>query len=252
MIGTYEDWVDMAHQMRSERNKALDENDRLTAELNERRKRVDAQAVFAGTQTDECARLRAENERLRGEYQTIVLRLHGEVRRCEAAESSLAAAEGLLDAALEAINQDAWTVLSDDIRAFLANQPSAPVCVNPRCAMQGRSDCPDIAQPAAPTLCVPGDICQRPARCLGGPCLGRAQPAAPTRTEAIDTSCMRRADLEDEVESLRDRAEAEQAVLDAMGAVPEDTLRRSLANTLHTDEHSRAPARAELARRELK
>jgi hypothetical protein len=51
---------------------------------------------------------------------------------------------------------------------------------------------------------------------------------------------------------LHERTQADQAVLDAMGAVPEDTLRRSLANTLHTDEHSRAPARAELARRGLK
>lgn len=41
----------------------------------------------------------------------------------------------------------------------------------------------------------------------------------------------------------------ERAVLDAMAAVPEETLRRSLENTLHGDEHSRAPCRAELDRR---
>lgn len=45
---------------------------------------------------------------------------------------------------------------------------------------------------------------------------------------------------------------AEQRVLDAMAAVPEDTLRRSLANALHAPEHSRAPCAAELARRGLK
>ena len=39
-------------------------------------------------------------------------------------------------------------------------------------------------------------------------------------------------------------------VLEAMAAVPRETLERSLANTLHGPEHSRAPAAAELARRE--
>lgn len=48
------------------------------------------------------------------------------------------------------------------------------------------------------------------------------------------------------------RTEAEQRVLDAMADVPEETLRRSVANVTHAPEHSRAPCVAELARRGLK
>ena len=41
----------------------------------------------------------------------------------------------------------------------------------------------------------------------------------------------------------------DKAVLDAMAAVPRETLERSVANSLHAPEHSRAPCEAELARR---
>lgn len=43
---------------------------------------------------------------------------------------------------------------------------------------------------------------------------------------------------------------ADRRVLDAMAAVPRSTLERTLRNTLHDDEHGRAAARAELARRD--
>lgn len=43
---------------------------------------------------------------------------------------------------------------------------------------------------------------------------------------------------------------ADRAVLDAMAAVPRETLERALANTLHGPEHSRDVAAAELARRD--
>jgi hypothetical protein len=106
-------------------------------------------------------------------------------------------------------------------------------------------------------------------RCNSSRCPVHGQPAAQTRTEterkphrrdgddlAGALACCRAwepdARLIGNVRAstllkLLERVETEQ-----MGAVPEDTLRRSLTNTLHTDEHSRAPARAELARRGLK
>lgn len=47
--------------------------------------------------------------------------------RADWAEQKLAAANALLSDALDALNQDAWTVLADGIRAHLAGQPAAPV-----------------------------------------------------------------------------------------------------------------------------
>lgn len=80
----------------------------------------------------------------------------------------------------------------------------------------------------------------------GPPASEDREPAAPTRTREVDAEptcpcgwCVK-------------RAEADQHVLDAMARVPEDTLRRSLANTLHGPEHSRDVAKAELARRGLR
>lgn len=60
------------------------------------------------------------------------------------------------------------------------------------------------------------------------------------------------ADAPEPLKKFAQRTNAEQAVLDAMAAVPEETLRRSLWNMLHEPEHSRNPAAAELARRGLK
>lgn len=66
-----------------------------------------------------------------------------------------------------------------------------------------------------------------------------------------EAGCERCNPARQEREQQRKRTEAEQRVLDAMSAVPEETLRRSVANTSHAPEHSRAPCLAELARRGL-
>jgi hypothetical protein len=77
---------------------------------------------------------REAGEALAGAYEHAeTLRAEVERLRATAAEywkladervTSLAAANALLDDALEAINQDAWTVLADGIRAHLAAQPA--------------------------------------------------------------------------------------------------------------------------------
>jgi hypothetical protein len=88
-------------------------------------------------------------------------------------------------------------------------------------------------------------------------------PTVWVRKELWDLTKSRVAELERKLE-LSDRAcraaeevmmdaqlctPDERAVLNAMAAVPRDTLERSLKNELHSSEHSRDPARAELARR---
>lgn len=52
--------------------------------------------------------------------------------------------------------------------------------------------------------------------------------------------------------ALTEHEAAERKVLEAMAAVPEETLRRSAENATHAPEHSRAPALAELALRAVK
>jgi hypothetical protein len=206
---------------------------------------IERLTVFAGTQTDECARLRAENERLRSdvsllekmtkelhlacsiEHLPVLEQMEGLWKNAEvqgrAFQSRLAAATALLKACRSELETDPnaeeyYADLIAELKAFLANKPAAYDPIT----------CP----------VTPGDF--------NGP---HGQPAA-NRTEACEWGPHCPACREERGDNAR--TEAEQAVLDAMGAVPEDTLRRSLANTLHTDEHSRAPARAELARRGLK
>ncbi len=134
-----------------------------------------------------------------------------------AAQAGLAAATALAESVLSVSYAPTW--LKEQARAFLANQPAPPpgkAYYCSKCGFVPRSsrECEEwqcdqcggcmTGQPAAPTndqrpecygfepeppaltLCVPGDICQRPARCLGGPCLGRSQPAAPHRPQYPD------------------------------------------------------------------
>ena len=193
----------------------------------------------------ERADLHAEVERLRdtdSETEALRFRALFEEQRLERqyAESRLAAATKLLGRIVKYAQEDnARTPGSTrlaralgEAERLLANAPADPPRNELEAMVQERAtDAPsafhsrpdsDSFIPDAPAAPGKGAECEH----CGWAHEPEQPPCKPTRTDH------------------------ERAVLKAMAAVPEETLRRSLENTLHSDEHSRAPARAELARRE--
>jgi len=107
-----------------ERNAALNEIASLSLEV------AAAHTSYERAES-EAAALRAENERLRASrdaWESRVEELEALMQDDGHVDAeTLADANALLEDALGAINQDAWTVLADGIRAHLAGQPAAPV-----------------------------------------------------------------------------------------------------------------------------
>lgn len=121
--------------------------------------------------------LTAENERLRAEAlpeaQREAQRWH---ERTVAAEARLDAATALLERVQRRGPTRGDGLLNGDVKAFLANQPAAPLPGTPDDTVQVVCAAADrVAQPAAP-VCI---ACEG-GNCQGPPHHGRPEPAAPT------------------------------------------------------------------------
>jgi hypothetical protein len=228
---------------------------------------AEALSVFAGTQTDECARLRAQNERLRAEV-ALAWDDEDETKRADAAEArvreleaenesirteectflagrlanlehSLAAATALLVDIREweraqvkgRVSREPWHCLMNALDAFLANQPAAPA--KARASSGGPCPCGDQGRPGHPVgWCAEQDAKRQPGK-------------APARTESCPFGgvCHKMLKLQE----MLTRTKADQAVLDAMAKAD------ITAEGHFTDERYECEAGlAELARRGLK
>lgn len=161
----------------------------------EARAEVERWAVVAAAHTQsELARQLSESRRRCDALEAENARLHSgavsALKERNNALDQLAAANALLDDALEAINQDAWTVLTDAIRAHLSSQPAAPY--TPERAMAEADPTLPMQPPGqtAPMLCARtegehgrGELCRLP-RSHDGTCRFYDQPAAPDPRDA--------------------------------------------------------------------